>query len=133
MFSLIFANMKSVGDGTRAVNFFIDTVIIFTLAFFAFRGWNWYVMYWGYKPYNFGWFFFGILFLYYTFFEGVFARTPAKWFSYSKVINNKGQKPFFGWIFVRSLTRLFILDMFFIPFLHAPLHDYLSKTSVVEI
>ncbi len=125
--------MKSVGDGTRAVNFFVDTLIIFTLAFFAFRGWNWYVMYWGYKPYNFGWFFFGILFLYYIFFEAIFSRTPAKWFSYTKVVNSKGQKPFFGWIFVRSLTRLIIIDMFFIPFLHMPLHDYLSKTSVVEI
>jgi uncharacterized RDD family membrane protein YckC len=125
--------MKTVGDGTRALNFFIDTLIIFTLAFFAFRGWNWYVMYWGYKPYNFGWFFFGILFMYYVFFEGIFARTPAKWFSYSKVVNSKGQKPFFGWIIVRSLTRLSMIDMFFIPFLHMPLHDYLSKTKVVEI
>jgi len=125
--------MKPVGDGTRALNFFIDTLVIFTLAFFCFRGWNWYVMYWAYKPYNFGWFFFGILFIYYTFFEGLFGRTPAKWFSYSKVVNLAGKKPSFGWILIRSLARLTIIDMFFIPFLNKPLHDHLSKTRVVEV
>ena len=129
----IFAFMKTVGDGTRALNFFIDTLIIFTVAFFSFRGWNWYVMYWGYKPYNFGCFFFGILFIYYIFFEGIFARTPAKWFSYSKVVNTAGQKPSFGWILVRSAVRLTIIDMFFIPFLGKPLHDQLSKTKVIEV
>ena len=125
--------MKTVGDGTRALNFFMDTLLIFTIAFFAFRGWNWYVLYWGYHPYHFGWFFFPILFMYYTFFEGIFSRSPAKWFSYSKVLNHVGNKPSFGWILVRSLTRLTIIDMFFIPFLNKPLHDYLSKTKVVEV
>jgi len=125
--------MKTVGDGTRALNFFIDTLIIFTLAYFSFHGWNWYVMYWGYKPHNFGWFFFGILFIYYTFFETIFSRTPGKWFSYSKVVNSAGQKPSFGWILVRSAVRLTIIDMFFIPFLTKPLHDHLSKTKVVEV
>ncbi len=125
--------MKTVGDGTRALNFFIDTLIIFTLAFFSFHGWNWYVMYWGYKPYNFGWFFFSTVFIYYTFFEGIFARTPAKWLSYSKVVTIAGEKPLFGWILVRSLARITIIDMFFIPFLRVPLHDYISKTHVVEV
>ncbi len=125
--------MKTVGDGTRALNFFIDTLIIFTIAFFSFRGWNWYVLYWGYKPYNFGWFFFATVFIYYTFFEGIFGRTPAKLFSYSKVVTHAGDKPSFGWILVRSLARLTIIDMFFIPFLGEPLHDYVSKTHVVEV
>ncbi|MCW3087607.1 MAG: hypothetical protein JWQ78_993 [Sediminibacterium sp.] len=124
--------MRIVGDGTRALNFFIDTLVIFTLAYFAFQGWNWYVRYWGYKPYNFGWFFFGILFIYYSFFEIVFTRTPAKWFTYSKVVNTAGKRPNILWILVRSLVRLTIIDMFFIPFLGRPLHDYLSKTRVIE-
>jgi len=124
--------MKTIGDGTRALNFFIDTFIVFIIAYFSFKGWNWYVMYWGYKYYNFGWFFFGILFMYYTFFEGIFYRTPGKWFTYSKVVNSLGKRPAFGWILIRSLARLTIIDMFFIPFLEKPLHDYLSKTMLTE-
>ena len=125
--------MKTVGDGTRVLNFLADTLLIFILAYFGFKVWNWYVLYWKYKPYNFGWFFFGILFMYYTFFEALFSRTPGKWLSYSKVVNAAGKKPAFGWIFIRSLARLILIDMFFIPFLGKPLHDYVSKTSVVEV
>lgn len=124
--------MKTVGDGTRGLNFFIDTLIIFTIAFFCYRGWNWYVMYWGYKGYNFGWFFFGIVFIYYTFFEALFSRTPAKWFTYTKVVTTSGKKPSLGWIIIRSLVRITIIDLFFMPFLGKPLHDYLSKTQIVE-
>ncbi|MES2329380.1 MAG: RDD family protein [Bacteroidota bacterium] len=124
--------MRTVGDGTRILNFLIDTLVIFALAYFAFKGWNWHVLYWGYPGYNFGWFFFGILFLYYFLFESIFSRTPGKWISVSKVVNNKGKKVSVGWIFIRSLTRLVLIDLFFIPFLGKPLHDYLSKTSVVE-
>lgn len=125
--------MKIVGDGTRALNFFLDTLIVFALAYFSFQGWNWYVMYWGYRPYNFGWFFYGILFIYYVFFESIFARTPGKWFTYSKVVNNAGKRAGFLRITIRSLVRLTIIDMFFIPFIGKPLHDYLSKTQVAEV
>lgn len=124
--------MRKVGDGTRALNFFIDTVIIFILAYTCFKIWNWYVLYWQYKPYNFGWFFFGMLFIYYCFFEGIFTRTPGKWFTFSKVINQHEQKPSFWQVITRSLVRITLIDMFFIPFLGKPLHDYLSKTEVVE-
>ncbi len=124
--------MKTVGDGTRALNFFVDTLLIFTMAFFLFRAWNWYVMYWGYRGYNFGWFFFGSVFIYYTFFEAIFARTPGKWFTSSKVINQAGGKPALGWIIIRSLVRITIIELFFMPFLGKPLHDHLSKTVVVQ-
>jgi uncharacterized RDD family membrane protein YckC len=125
--------MKKVGDGTRILNFLADTFFIFLLAYFSFKGWNWYVMYWGYKPYNFGWFFSGILFVYYTFFETIFARTPGKWLSYSKVVNRAGRKPAIWRVLIRSLVRLTIIDLFFIPFLGKPLHDYLSGTEIVEV
>jgi uncharacterized RDD family membrane protein YckC len=124
--------MKPVGDGTRILNFLIDTAIIFTLSYFAFKGWNWYVMNWGYTPYKFGWFFGAILFVYYFLFEMLFARTPAKWFSYSKVVNGQGKRASFLAILIRSLARLTIIDLFFIPFLGMPLHDYVSKTRVVQ-
>jgi uncharacterized RDD family membrane protein YckC len=124
--------MKTVGDGTRGLNFFIDTLIIFTLAFFSFRAWNWYVMYWGYKGYNFGWFFFGIVFVYYTLFEAIFGRTPAKWFTYTKVVTMSGSRPALGQVIIRSLVRITIIDLFFMPFLGKPLHDYLSKTQIIQ-
>lgn len=125
--------MKTVGDGTRVMNFLIDTVLIFLLSYLAFKVWNWYVIYWSYTPYNFGWFFFGILFVYYLFFESLFKRTPGKWFTFSKVTNLQGGKPGFPAILVRSLTRLIIIDLFFIPFLGKPLHDYFSRTTLVEV
>jgi uncharacterized RDD family membrane protein YckC len=125
--------MKTVGDGTRILNFLIDTLIIFTLAYFAFKGWSFYVQFWGYPQYNFNWFFFGMLFVYYLLFESLFARTPGKWFTYSKVVDKTGKKPSFAAIFIRSLVRLTIIDLFFIPFLGKPLHDYLSKTQLVEV
>ena len=125
--------MKPVGDGTRVFNFLIDTLLIFVLAFATFKIWNWYVIYWGYTYYNFGWFFFGTLFIYYTLFELIWTRTPGKWCSYSKVVNQQGKRPSVIQVLVRSLVRLTIIDMFFIPFLGKPLHDQLSRTTLVEV
>jgi hypothetical protein len=53
--------------------------------------------------------------------------------SYSKVVNNAGKRPNILQILIRSLIRLTIIDMFFIPFLDKTLHDYCSKTNVVEV
>lgn len=124
--------MRTVGDGIRALNFLIDTLVIFTIAYFSFQAWNWYVQFWRYPYYNFGWFFFGILFVYYFLFESLFGRTPAKWFTYSKVVTLNDKKAPVWAVFIRSLVRLTIIDLFFIPFLGKPLHDYLSKTKLVE-
>ena len=124
--------MRQVGDGTRALNFFIDTALIFIIAYYSYKAHNWYVMYWGYKYYNFGWFFFGIMFIYYFVFELLFARTPGKWFTFSKVVTTDGKRAWFVPVFIRSLVRITLIDMFFIPFLGKPLHDYLSRTLVVE-
>jgi uncharacterized RDD family membrane protein YckC len=125
--------MQTVGDGTRILNFLIDTLLIFLLAMIAFRTWNWYVFYWRFTPYNFGWFFFGSLFIYYTFFESIWQRTPGKWFSKSKVVNNAGKKPGILAIVLRSLARITLVDLFFSPFLGMPLHDYISKTRVIAV
>ncbi len=124
--------MQKVGDGTRALNFFIDTVLITILAMLIFRWYNWYVMYWRYHPYNFGWFFFATIFSYYHIFESIFSKSPAKWFTNTKVVNMVGLKPSFVQIIWRSIVRLSIIDLFFGPFLGAPLHDFASNTTVVE-
>lgn len=124
--------MRKVGDGTRALNYFIDTILILLLAMAAFRWYNWYVVYWGYKPYHFGWFFFPGIFVYYSLFEGLFAKSPAKWFTHTKVVTNAGKRPSFLAIVWRSLLRVTVIDVFFGPFLNGPLHDYASGTTVVE-
>ncbi len=125
--------MNKVGIGTRVLNFLIDTALIFGLSFAAYKGWSFYVFYyeWSYIPfYTFFWL---ILFIYYMFFESVFKRTPGKWLSMSRVVNKKGEKPSFIQIFIRSIVRLTIIDCFFIPLFDDTLHDYMSKTTVVEI
>jgi len=124
--------MRKVGDGTRALNFFIDTVTLMVIAMLLFRWYNWYVMYWRYTPLNFGWFFFGTAMVYYTLLEGIFAKTPGKWFTRSRVVTLSGKRPNLAVILWRSLLRLTIIDLFFGPFLNGPLHDYASKTMVIE-
>lgn len=127
-----FCGMRPVGEGTRILNFLIDTALIFTIAYFGSKTWNWYVLYWKYPHYNFGWFFGAALFLYYTIFEGIVTRTPGKWLSFSKVVNLDGSRVSFVRVLLRSLARLTVIDLFFIPFLGKPLHDQLSGTTVVE-
>jgi uncharacterized RDD family membrane protein YckC len=125
--------IKQTGVGTRALNFVIDTLLFFILAFIVFKINNWYVVYWHHAYYNFGWFFFGSMFVYYTILEGFFARTPGKWFTQTKVVNQQNRKPSFVQILIRSLVRLTIIDMIFIGLLGKTLHDYISKTEVVEV
>ena len=124
--------MNRAGFGTRVLNFIIDTLIIFGIAYGLYNWWIFYVMYWEYTFIPFYVFFFGLIFLYYLFFEGIFKRSPGKWLSISKVVTKKGNKPYFWQIIIRSLVRITIIDCFFIPFLDKPLHDYLSNTEVVE-
>lgn len=124
--------MNKAGFGTRVLNFIIDTLIIFGIAYGLYNWWIFYVMYWEYTFIPFYVFFFGMIFIYYTFFEGIFKRSPGKWLSISKVVNKNGSGPNFLQILIRSAVRLTIIDCFFIPFLDKPLHDYLSRTEVVE-
>ena len=124
--------MNKAGFGTRTLNFIIDTLLIFGIAYGLYNWWIFYVMYWEYTFIPFYIFFFGFIFIYYVFFEGIFKRSPGKWLSISKVVNKNGNKPNFLQIIIRSLVRVTIIDCFFIPFLDKPLHDYLSKTEVVE-
>ena len=126
-------SMNKVGFGTRVLNFIIDTALIFGITYGINKWWDFHVMYWHYKFIPFYAFFWGTMFVYYTIFEAIFKRSPGKWLSLSKVVNQKGTRPAFWQVLVRSVTRLTIIDCFFIPFLDKPLHDYLSKTEVVEV
>lgn len=125
--------MNNVGVGTRTINFLVDIVVIIFLSYLANRLMKWYFLsHQMYIPFRFGTVFFATLFTYYFLFELIFARTLGKWMSYTKVVNHQNKKPNIFQIFVRSAVRLTIIDMFFFPFLDKTLHDYLSKTNVVE-
>jgi uncharacterized RDD family membrane protein YckC len=124
--------MPRVGFGTRVLNFLIDTAIIFIIAYILKKVWDWSVIFYQYTPYNFGEIFAPVLVIYYFLFELIFTRTPGKWLTGSKVKNKTGGRPVFWQFIVRSIIRFTIIDAFFIPFLEMPLHDYLSKTRVVE-
>ena len=124
--------MNRAGFGTRVLNFIIDTLLIFGISYGLYNWWIFHVMYWEYTFIPFYVFFFGSIVIYYTFFEAIFKRTPGKWLSISKVANSKGSKPNFFQILIRSFVRITIIDCFFIPFLDKPLHDFLSRTEVVE-
>ncbi len=123
---------QRVGIGTRVLNFVVDTMLVFLLAYALSKTWNWYVLYWKYPYYNFGWFFFGSVFIYYTLFEGLTGRTPGKWLSISRVVNEKGKRPGILPVLLRSIARITVIDFFFLPFTDKTLHDLISKTDVVE-
>ena len=130
--SYYFCIMKQTGIGTRVLNCIIDTLIIFLITFAINKGWQFYVVYWHFTIIPFYKFFWGVLFVYYTFFESIWARTPGKWLSYSVVVSDKGNKPAFWQILLRSLIRLTVIDCFFYPFFEKTLHDYVSRTDVVQ-
>jgi uncharacterized RDD family membrane protein YckC len=125
--------MNEVGVGTRVVNFLIDTILTFLMSYGLYKWYTFYVMYWEFIYYPWYLFFYASVFVYYTFFESIWARTPGKWFSMSKVINANGGKPAFYQVIARSLIRLTIIDCLFIPFFDRTLHDQLTKTKVVEV
>lgn len=125
-------NLKYTGVGTRALNFAIDTLFVFVIAFLAFKVYKWYYFHYRIPFFNFGWFFAAAILIYYIPLETFFSKTAGKWFTQTRVCNQKGFKANFGAIVLRSLIRITIIDMFFIPFLDKPLHDFLSKTEVVQ-
>ena len=70
---------------------------------------------------------------YYTAFEGLLQRSPAKFITKTIVVNWDGTKPKFGTICIRSLSRLIPFEE--ITFLRKNqwgLHDLISKTSVIH-
>lgn len=125
--------MREVGIGTRVINFLVDTILVFFIAYGLYKWWSFYVMYWEYKFFPFYMFFYATILFYYTTFELIWSRTPGKWLSISKVRSAAGGRPSWYQVVLRSLLRLTVIDCFFIPFLDRPLHDALTKTRVVEV
>jgi uncharacterized RDD family membrane protein YckC len=124
--------MNEVGIGTRVINFLVDMFLVFLISYGLFKWYRFYVYYYDAYPYQYYLFFYATWFVYYLLFELIFARTPGKWISMTKVRDTEGKRPAWYKIVFRSLLRLTLIDPFFIPFLNRPLHDHLSKTRVVE-
>jgi len=125
--------MKNVGIGTRVLNFVIDTILI-TLISWGFYKWHsFYVFYYHATDVDYYIFFWITLVIYYFIFETIFLRTPGKWLSLSKVVSLQDKRPALWQLLVRSIVRLVLIDSFFIPFLDGTLHDFASRTKVVEI
>ena len=72
-----------------------------------------------------------LFFSYYLLFEGIWARTPAKFITKTKVVMHDGSKPDFMHILGRTLARIIPFEPF--SFFAGPIgwHDSLSKTIVV--
>ncbi|RFM28685.1 RDD family protein [Deminuibacter soli] len=124
--------MNKVGIGTRVINFLVDTLLFSILGYIGYKVNTFYAYYYHTPYYPFYYFFYAAWFVYYLILEGLFARTPGKLLSMSKVVNRQGKRPNFGQILLRSLLRLTLIDCFFIPFLDKTLHDALSGTETVE-
>ncbi|HEX8462530.1 MAG TPA: RDD family protein [Segetibacter sp.] len=125
--------MNEVGVGTRVLNFLIDTILIFLIAYGVYKWWTFYVTFWGYKYFVFYKVFYATVFVYYSIFEMLWSRTPGKFVSMTKVRNSEGGRPKFYQVLCRSALRLTLIDPIFIGIWGKPLHDKLSKTLVVEI
>jgi len=128
--------MNLVGIGTRVINFVVDFILILLLTYAAYTGWTFYVTYYNKTYFPFYDFLAAVTFLYYLFFEGIWRRTPGKWMSLTKVVSAEGKKASFGQIVVRSIIRVVgiaLIDSLFLPILGRTLHDYVSKTYVVEV
>jgi uncharacterized RDD family membrane protein YckC len=124
--------MKTVGIGTRVLNFLVDTLVVFLISYFLYKGLKYYATKYREPLVNFGYLFFTVLFFYYFICELLFARTLGKLVSFTKVVNKQGKRPNLLQVLIRSAARLTIIDCFFFPLWEKTLHDYLSKTEVVE-
>lgn len=85
--------MNEVGVGSRALNFLVDTILVFLLAFGLYKWWNFYVIYWHVKFFPFYQVFYASVFVYTAVFELIFKRTPAKWITFTKVVHKNGGRP----------------------------------------
>lgn len=72
-----------------------------------------------------------LFFFYYAVFEGLWARTPAKFILGTVVVTEDGSKPSFRAILIRSLCRFIPFEPFSF-FGERGWHDAISKTYVVS-
>ena len=126
---------SSVHSIIRLINFIIDTVVwlilyfsiayIFDLYFVRFSS---YLVNYVYSI-SLGL----ILYLaYYSVLEFYFHKTLGKFLTRTKVVNRDGGEITFLTIFIRTISRLIPIDIFYYLFSKKGLHDRLSSTLVIK-
>lgn len=75
-----------------------------------------------------------VFLLYYQVSESLWSKSPAKFITKTRVVNNRGQKPSSGQIFFRSAARYIPFEAFSFLTSNHPRgwHDKVSKTKVVD-
>ncbi|MEN9381175.1 MAG: hypothetical protein RI940_56 [Bacteroidota bacterium] len=123
---------QTIGEGTRIMNFFLDTIFICFLSYFIYRWYNFYAFYGYFKPVRYGYFFFAITWAYTFLFELLFCRTIAKMISKTKVISTNGKRPNIFQFLIRATLRTSLVTMVGLAWNDQPLHDTFSKTVLVS-
>ncbi|RBW62924.1 hypothetical protein DS884_01010 [Tenacibaculum sp. E3R01] len=72
-----------------------------------------------------------VRFSYYFLFDFFYLRTPGKFETQNKVVNEKGGKPSFFQLMIRNLSRFFSL-VSFVSDSEKTIHDEVSKTLVIK-
>ncbi len=135
---------KSTGKGKRFANYLLDGVFFFIIAITVWIFLARIVV--SYAP-EYAWIFeqednfrdnligFVLTMLYYSLFEGLTGRTPAKFITGTKVVDENGEKPGLYAVLIRSISRLVPLEVIsiFLSGDKTMWHDSWSKTFVVDI
>jgi len=75
-----------------------------------------------------------IFFTYYLLFETITSRTVGKYVTRTKVVSDSGDKPTFGKVLIRSIVRVFFVEVIsFFSSNPVGWHDRISGTKVVLI
>ena len=75
-----------------------------------------------------------IMLVYYTFFETLFQRSPAKFITGTRVINHDGSKPSFGTIVKRTFCRMIPFDHFsYLGEAGKGWHDSIPEAYVIDV
>lgn len=123
---------QTIGEGTRIMNFFLDTIFICFLSYFIYEWYNFYVYYWHFMPFRYGYFFFATTWVYTFLLELLFCKTIAKMITKTKVISTNGKRPNIFQFLIRATLRTSLVTMFGLAWNDQPLHDTFSKTVLVS-
>lgn len=118
--------MKGIDKSVRLANFLIDIIIIVVISIFLIIMLGTDYIHEKILPYL-------VMFLYYLIMEATTGQTVGKMMTNTKVVRKDGSKASFVRICMRSLLRLFPLDVFTYLFgKEYGLHDLLSGTQLVK-
>ena len=131
-FCIMNQTTPTIGEGTRIMHFFLDTLFIFILSYVIYAWYNFNVINWGYTPFRYGYFFFATTFAYTLLFELVFCQTPAKFITKTKVVSANGKRPNILQFLIRGIVRTSLVTMFGLAWNDKPLHDTFSFTKLVS-